>query len=105
MIVVTVWIRGRLDVSRPRGAVGSGPAAVESAVAFGRRDRGRADVSLGWFLPPCGHANPEMPELRKSKNFSIGATFPNLSSNDKPMQENRGSSPRIFVLDVSSLRD
>ena len=25
------------------------------------------------------------------------ATFPNLSSNDKPMQENRGSSPRIFA--------
>ena len=28
---------------------------------------------------------------------AVNATFPNLSSNDKPMQENRGSSPRIFA--------
>ena len=37
--------------------------------------------------------------VRKPSRLSLGfsATFPNLSSNDKPMQENRGSSPRIFA--------
>ena len=44
------------------------------------------------FSRPC------RPEVNVSMQL-LGrtATFPNLSSNDTPMQENRGSSPRIFA--------
>ena len=48
----------------------------------------------------AAHRHPHPARLgfpARAPGGGVGATFPNLSSNDKPMQENRGSSPRIFA--------
>ena len=63
------------------------------------RPRAGPSASLPYCLClGCAHGGvlPVIIDVDPS-GVSRSATFPNLSSNDKPMQENRGSSPRIFA--------